>query len=135
MTAVAVTGGRKYTNRSRAYQVLDAAVERHGLTVLIEGGASGLDQIAEDWAIDRNVEYRRVEAAWSDLSHPDAIIRARPDGTKYDAKAGGRRNQRMIDEFCPIVLLAFEGKSGTRDMIRRARDAGLIVHLIDWGGQ
>lgn len=47
------------------------------------------------------------------------------DGTKYDLLAGFRRNQRMLDESKPDVVVAFRGGDGTEDMVKRAVAAGV----------
>jgi predicted Rossmann-fold nucleotide-binding protein len=43
------------------------------------------------------------------------------------------RNQQMIDDGKPDVVIAFPGGSGTADMIRRAEAAG--VKVIRMGGE
>lgn len=128
-----VCGGRKYADERRVFTILDAARSRLGLTYLIEGGAPGADQLARLWRAARRVAGETVEADWTDLSHPDAVIRTRRDGTRYDALAGHRRNQRMLDEGDPEGLIAFPGGIGTADMVERAeKKAGVRVIKVDW---
>src|SRR5262249_16770583 len=43
-------------------------------------------------------------------------------------KAGPLRNQRMLDEGKPDLVVAFPGGGGTKDMVRRAVQAGGIIH-------
>lgn len=127
-----VCGGREYRNEHRVFTMLDAARDRLGLAYLIEGGADGADRLARIWRAARRIAGETIDAEWDDLSHPDAIIRQRGDGQEYDARAGVRRNQRMLDEGQPEGLIAFPGGSGTRDMVRRAEAAGIRVIKIDW---
>jgi hypothetical protein len=94
---------------------------------IISGMATGADAVAVDWAIVNWCHWHEYPAEWTDLSHPDAVIRTRRDGTQYDAKAGSRRNQRMLDEGHPNLVIAFPGGTGTADMVRRARKAGVEV--------
>ena len=122
---VAVTGGRKYSDAARVAWALN---ELGPIEVLIEGGATGADRLASNWAIDRGYPVATYKAAWRDLTHPKAKIRYRQNGNPYDAAAGFRRNQQMIDEGRPDVLVAFPGGNGTADMVDRARKAG--VHVI-----
>jgi hypothetical protein len=42
-------------------------------------------------------------------------------------KAGPVRNQRMLDEGKPDLVVAFLGGKWTADMMRRAREAGIEV--------
>lgn len=151
MKRVLVCGGRDYgrivpgkvkdfpkrkAESKKARAVLDALFERIGPFVLIHGGAKGADLIAGNWAFDKAgmpkpEEYR---AAWNDLSVPDAVIKEHKHGPnagkKYDARAGIRRNQRMIDEGKPDLVVAFPGGTGTADMIERAERAGIPVEKI-----
>jgi hypothetical protein len=48
-------------------------------------------------------------------------------------KAGPIRNQRMLDEHKPDLVVAFPGGRGTADMVRRARKSGVEVTEIDRG--
>jgi hypothetical protein len=51
-------------------------------------------------------------------------------------KSGPLRNQRMLDEGKPDLVVAFPGGGGTKDMVRRAVQAGVIIHEVnradDW---
>jgi len=51
-------------------------------------------------------------------------------------KAGPLRNQRMLDEGKPDLVVAFPGGGGTKDMVRRAVSAGVAIHEVnradDW---
>lgn len=119
---IVVSGGRDYLHRQRAYQVLDAAVERLGMSFLIHGKCeTGLDAIAEDWAISRKIEFQGYPADWRDLSQPGSRLKYDAMGRQYDAAAGGRRNQLMLDDGKPDVAIVFPGHHGTNDFLRRAR--------------
>ena len=116
MSRVLVCGGRNYYNQSRVDQVLDAAVERLSLAVVIQGAARGADEAAIDWAIRRGVEFTSFHADWETMGK----------------RAGWARNQRMLDEGKPDVIIAFPGGRGTADMVKRAESAGVRVIRIDW---
>ena len=45
-------------------------------------------------------------------------------------KAGPIRNQRMLDEGKPDLVVAFPGGKGTNGMIDLARNAGVRVILV-----
>lgn len=109
MNRVLVCGGRDYRNKEAVYRELDAL--RGIMSALICGGAPGADTIAWDWGWSRNFHCERFFADW-----------------KANGRAAGPiRNQRMIDEGKPTLVLAFSGGRGTADMIRRAEDAGIEV--------
>jgi len=60
----------------------------------------------------------------------------RGEWDKIGKKAGPLRNQRMLDEGKPDLVVAFSGSGGTKDMVRRAVKAGVSVHEVnradDW---
>lgn len=122
-----VCGGRNYTNPAMVYRTLDDLHRRRPVTEFIQGGANGADKLAKQWAMTKPEIMRwECKAAWTDLSHADAIIKTRHDGTQYDAMAGHRRNARML-EWKPDLVVAFPGGDGTADMVKQARAAGVEV--------
>lgn len=136
---ILVCGGRDYSDYeavSRAINaLLPAAVEDDmGTwlpppdTVIIHGGATGADSLADQWAVVHWVKIEEYKADWTDFSEP-CVWKTNSRGYKYNALAGFKRNQRMIDEGKPDVVLAFPGGRGTRDMIKRANEAGIPVIL------
>lgn len=107
---VLVCGGRDYRNVSAVRHSLDTLHAKRGITLIIEGGQTGADQLAREWAQRRGIAVLTVEADWS-----------------IGKRAGPLRNQRMLDEGKPDGAVAFPGNRGTADMIRRAQAAGLKV--------
>lgn len=135
---VIICGGRHFTDRDFLFAEMDALHALRPISLVIEGGqrtwskllgrnVGGADLFAAEWAAARKVPRKRVPADWSDLSHPDAVIRTNRRGEQYDAKAGGRRNQTML-EMGPALVAAFSPSgNGTADMVRRARAANVEV--------
>lgn len=76
---------------------------------IISGGAKGADTLAADWATIEWTRYEEFPANWD----------------KYGKKAGPIRNQQMLDEGKPDLVIAFPGGVGTADMVRRAKKAGI----------
>lgn len=126
-----VTGGRDYRDTAGAFAALDDLHARRPITVLIEGEAPGLDTRARVWAKRRGIRVEPYPAPWDDIDHPDADVKFRRDGSAYDANAGPRRNQQMIDEGRPDFALVFPGRGGTADMRRRIVAAGIEFEEID----
>lgn len=109
---VLVCGGRDYTDRYHVDNVLDAVLWRYfGITELIHGGANGADRLAGDWASLRGIPVRVFHADWR--THGKA--------------AGPIRNQKMLDESKPDLVVAFPGGRGTADMVCRAMAVGIEV--------
>jgi hypothetical protein len=110
---VLVCGGRDYTKGPVVRKELSAL--RPAPTLLIEGGATGADHQAKMWAVAAKVPVRMFAADWR----------------KHGPAAGPIRNQRMLDEGKPDLVIAFPGGRGTADMVRRARSAGIEVREIE----
>lgn len=104
---VLVCGGREYSDRNRVRKELMKLKP----TRVIHGNARGADLLADAWARSVGVPADAYQAEWS----------------KHGKFAGPLRNQRMLDEGRPDVVLAFPGGRGTADMVRRARAAGIKV--------
>jgi UDP-N-acetylmuramoylalanine-D-glutamate ligase len=127
---ILVCGGRDYGNREELFLILDRLHGATPFTVLIHGGAKGADALAAAWAEARRVDTNAYPALWGDLSQPDALIKHSRSGRAYDARAGFRRNQTMLDLGKPDLVVAFPGGSGTQDMVDRAKAAGVrMIHV------
>lgn len=129
-----VTGGRGFRDRRFAWAKLDRIHGERGITLLIEGGATGWDRLCRAWAIANDVPYVTEEPRWDDLSVPNVVVRVRKDGTRYNAAAGGARNQRMIDLHSPDACLRGPGGEGTADCAGRCERAGVPVWTPRYDG-
>lgn len=101
---VLVCGGRAYPDRMKVFSELDVLDHPGGqITVVITGGAAGADSHARGWAKARGREFITFEPDWS-----------------LGKRGGPLRNQRMLEEGKPDIVLVFPGGTGTRDMAHRA---------------
>lgn len=110
---VLVCGGRDYSDRRRLYAEMDRLYEEHGkrFSTLIAGGANGADTLAHDWAGYKGLSTDIYRANW-----------------KRDGRAAGPlRNARMLREGKPDLVVAFPGGRGTANMVKQAREAGVLV--------
>lgn len=107
---VLVCGGRQFNDYLNASLALDDLNLGEGDTI-IEGGASGADACAFNYATYRGISCETFQADWQ----------------AHGKKAGPIRNQRMLDEGKPDMVVAFPGGKGTADMKKRAKKAGLVV--------
>lgn len=118
---VLVCGGRDFQSQTAVWKALNEVAARSGRIVVINGGAKGADALAREWVHDQK---RRAPCfAESCVTFPAQWLAHGP-------KAGPIRNQQMIDEGQPDLVLAFPGGKGTADMVRRARIAGIEVREI-----
>lgn len=121
---ILVCGGRDFDNwylldecLTQLYQTTEnylSILEDAPPMVIIEGGAIGADFLSRVWAQtwpNNQVIYEEYPANW-----------------KLHGKAAGPiRNQQMLDEGKPDIVVAFPGGNGTADMVRRAKKAGIGV--------
>ncbi|TPG59992.1 DUF4326 domain-containing protein [Ewingella americana] len=106
-----VSGGRDYNNKPQVWSVLDQIHQTIGISKIIEGGAKGLDTQVAIYGYTKCIYVHTANADWD----------------KYGKGAGSIRNQEMLDEYRPDVLLAFSGNRGTSDMVRRAVKHGIPI--------
>jgi cephalosporin hydroxylase len=111
MVRVLACGGRSFEDYALLAITMESIRETRGISSLIAGGARGADTLAEEWARARGIECSVLRADW--------IGRGRA--------AGPIRNQRMLDEGKPDLVVAFPGGRGTADMMSKARAAGVEV--------
>jgi uncharacterized protein (DUF2336 family) len=116
---VLVCGGRDFSDWFLLRDTLTAMHEATPFSLLIHGAAPGADTLAETWAATKSVPTQRFVAFW----HTEGRA------------AGPIRNQRMLDEGKPELVVAFPGGKGTADMVARAEKAGVPVRLPRAAGQ
>ena len=105
-----VCGGRDYSDKAHLFSVLDGMHRRFIITEIIDGGASGADSLASEWAIINGIKNTRFAADWK----------------KHGRAAGPIRNKEMIDTGRPEMVIAFSGGKGTANMIKQAESYGII---------
>ena len=114
---VLICGGRKWNRRELTFRALDFLHQRHQFRAVIHGAASGADTLASEWAHSRGIKVYEYPAKW----RPPHL------NGQLDREAGFKRNQMMLDMEQPDLVIAFPGTSGTADMMRRSRQAGVQV--------
>lgn len=115
---VIITGSRDWRNS----ELIDLALSQLPKdSIIVHGCATGADAIARSLALSLGL---KVEDHW-------------PDYVNYDfAAANKRRNQEMVNAGADLVL-AFPTPSsrGTWDCVRRAKNAGIPVRVIQVDGK
>jgi hypothetical protein len=104
-----VCGGRGYADRDAVFAVLDRVHAERGIRGIIEGGGTGADTLAREWAKERGVRCVTVPADWT-----------------FGRRAGPMRNAVMV-AMKPDGVVAFPGGRGTADCCAQARAAGITV--------
>ena len=103
-------GGRQVMDYNIFNQAIDK-VKEFSPSFIIQGGAKGGDEVGKETALVLDIPQQQFDADWD--THGKA--------------AGFIRNQRMLDEGKPDLVIAFPGGNGTADMVRKSRKAGVKV--------
>lgn len=111
---VLICGGRSYSDRDALCRRLDLIHTETPFSVVIHGGARGADRMAGEWAKSRGIPYEEYRANWEE----------------HGNSAGPIRNQKMLDESKPELVIAFPGGTGTAHMVRIAQQANVPVKRI-----
>lgn len=116
---ILVCGDRSWTDG----KLIEKEILKHKpVTCIISGEATGADTCAKEIAHRKKFRYKGFPANWN----------------KYGKAAGPIRNQQMLDEGKPDLVLAFhdnlEHSKGTKDMVARAEKAGVKVKKISHNG-
>jgi hypothetical protein len=86
---------------------------------VVHGGANGADKLSGKAAKELGFVVRKHKAEWK----------------KYGKAAGPIRNQKMLDEEDPNVVIAFHSNlkrsKGTKDMVARAKKADILVIRVE----
>ena len=86
--------------------------------IVIQGGAPGADKIASTEAKNLGIEVLEFKAEWD----------------RYGKGAGPIRNQKMIDEGKPDLIVAFHDditkSSGTADMLIKAAENNIYYCIV-----
>ena len=109
-----ICGGRDFTDRELFERAMTDLIAARGQPAkIVHGGARGADTMGGELGEKLGLPTVAVMADWS-----------------LGRKAGPIRNQRMLDEHAPDLVVAFPGGRGTADMVRRARKSGVEVAEI-----
>jgi cephalosporin hydroxylase len=105
-----VCGGRDFIDRDML-NATDRLHAERGFSLVNAGGGRGADTMAEEWAKTRGIPCEVYRADWEGLGRT----------------AGPIRNEQMLREGKPDLVVAFPGGRGTAHMARIAREAGVEV--------
>jgi hypothetical protein len=113
---VLVTGGRAFADAPFVWSVLDRVHAAGPVTVLVHGGARGVDSMAGAWAAARGIAEERHPADWGAHGRFASLI----------------RNAAMVATR-PDLVVVFPGGRGTGHTRHLAETAGLAVRVPGYG--
>lgn len=108
---IAIVGSRTYPNLK---QVADFVADLPEGTIVISGGAIGVDRTAENAAKARGLQVISIKPSWG----------------KYGRQAGFLRNTQIV-EMADEIVAFWDGESrGTKDSIDKAMKLGKSVTIF-----
>lgn len=120
---VLVCGDREWVDQQMIYNQLKQLHTASPIEIVIEGEARGADLMGRKAATYLNIPVLGYAANWKE----------------YGRSAGPIRNQQMLKEGRPDLVLAFhdhlDQSKGTRHMVSIAQKAGIPVQVISHGGE
>lgn len=112
---ILIAGSRNFSNEKRLAEILGKEVGADD--IIVEGGATGVDSMAREWAEARGI----------------AVIEIRADWKKYGRAAGPKRNDAMtayIAEHGGQAVFIWDGKSkGTKQCIDSAMKRTIPISI------
>lgn len=133
------TGGRNFTDRGLVYSTLDEIHKTQRVDIMIHGGCqiwnvvtkryvnSGADWLCEDWCRLNGVVSKIIYGAPYFRKHGKVGGRLRNAAM---AKLGIELRDSMrekLREWVEVQTVAFEGGSGTQNMMDESRELGIKV--------
>lgn len=114
---LAIVGCRHYQNYYSFEDIVNAYIARNGKpSLIISGGASGVDTLAERYAAQHSIPIVIFEAQWN----------------VHGKKAGPMRNRQIVDACTHMLALPSQSSVGTYDSINKAKcsEKHVTVHVV-----
>ena len=109
-TVIALAGGKDVPDPDAVRDELDQQLSRHPDMVLAHGGAPGVEKIGGQWAEAKGVKQYVCLPNWK----------------RHEKAAPFRRNEEIV-KLKPKVLIAFPGSGITKNLVGKAREAGIPI--------
>ena len=113
-TRIIVCGTRSFDDYELLEETLDKALARINNPIIVQGGAKGADQLADQYAFKKRVPMQVFHADWK----------------KHGKVAGPIRNGEMVRRASRCVAFWDGTSPGTKNMIAKARKRGLKIKVI-----
>lgn len=114
-----ICGGREFNDRVLFFSYMDEILEEirsfGSDVVIIHGAARGADSLADSFASERGLRVERYPADWK----------------THGRAAGPIRNNLMLTNGKPDIIIAFSGGHGTADMIQQGERSGVPVYQVN----
>lgn len=105
------------------FAILERFHKKYSPTLLISGGASGIDSKAELWADSKNISKFIIRPNWYPNGHDKPM----------DRGAGFKRNKLIIDAADYVIAMT-TGSNGTANSIEWAKKLNKPLAVFDMSG-
>ncbi|WP_248805026.1 DUF2493 domain-containing protein [Pseudomonas sp. MWU13-2100] len=112
---VLICAGRYYLNAAMCRKALEAYHQTRRISVLIHGGNQFLGSEVEDWARENGTHLVRYPSNWQ----------------LYGKQAERRRNQFMLTDSEPELVIAFPGGHDTEELLAQAKAMNIEIRSIN----
>jgi hypothetical protein len=114
-----IIAGSRIATFDEVAEALKTCPWAEDISEVVSGCARGADSYGELLAEECNVPIKKFPAQW--VSEETGLV---------DRTAGFKRNQQMAD-YADALIAVDCGTSGIRDMIRRAKNLNLRIHVFE----
>jgi hypothetical protein len=126
---VAIIGSRNFDNYDLLKSVMFPFIPQ--VKEIVSGGAKGADELGAMWSREfLNQAPIIIRPQWNDLNHPNALIKTDKNGQAFDARAGLRRNELIVQQADLVIAFWDETSKGTRHAINFTKKLGKMVKVI-----
>lgn len=127
---VIIAGTRSIVTLGHVIMAVELAGLHGKITEVVSGGATGGDQSGEKYAKRFGIRVRQFIPDWNNVDVLPIVIAYRKDMSRYNARAGIARNEKMGD-YADELIAVWDGKStGTSHMIRYMGNLNKPVHVF-----
>jgi hypothetical protein len=113
---VIVAGGRDFFDYNLLKSKLDIILSKKDKVTIVSGNAKGADSLGERYAKENGILVSYFPALWN----------------QHGTKAGFIRNEEMA-KYADACVCFWDGESsGTKDMIRLAKEYNLKLRIINY---
>jgi hypothetical protein len=116
---IIIAGGRDFDDYDLLVRECKILLDDMNVERIVSGHAKGADSLGEKFAFKHDYDIKIFEAKWD-----------------IHGKAAGYLRNNDMAIYADMLIAFWDGKSrGTQDMIKLAKNHGLMVHVITYGPQ
>lgn len=126
-----ISGSRSIKDYSILLKAMEfAKIIPEDIDEIVEGGAQGVDRLAQRYAKENGLKLTTMIALWHNLEAKPCVVGENLYG-KYNKLAGHNRNKEMA-KYADLVLCIWNGSStGTLNMIETTKELGKEIIIYE----